>query len=225
MTQTTKIDAGQAESMREMLAEAGVCVCVNSLLVKAIVDGPTVKGVIVESRSGREAILGRSFVDCTGYGDLAAYAGAQYTEPNDYAVANSIGVGGVSLEEYHRFLESHDALREYSEGVRSGQDGKIVRLNGNMGKLPDEFARRAREIGMSRSGFSARFTALVGEPVLHYLTQLRMQLAYRQLVETSDSLAKIAARIGYNSEPAFSRAFKRVTGTPPGAVRKGEMAS
>jgi AraC-like DNA-binding protein len=73
---------------------------------------------------------------------------------------------------------------------------------------------------MSRSGFSARFSDLVGEPVLHYLTNLRMQLARRQILQTSDTLAKIAQRIGYNSEPAFNRAFKRVMGMPPGAVRK-----
>ena len=81
-------------------------------------------------------------------------------------------------------------------------------------------ASLAKEIGMSRSGFSARFTALVGESVLHYLTSLRMQLAHRQIMQTSDSLAKIAYQIGYNSEPAFNRAFKRIMGTPPGAVRK-----
>ncbi|MBN1583922.1 MAG: FAD-dependent oxidoreductase [Anaerolineae bacterium] len=133
----------------EMLADAGVCICVNTLLVEAIVDEATIKGAIVESRSGREAILGQSFIDCTGYGDLAAYAGARYTEPNDYPVANSIGVGGVSLEAYHTFLQSYGAVREYSEGLRSGQDGKIVRLNGNMSRLPAEFARRARAIGMS----------------------------------------------------------------------------
>jgi AraC-like DNA-binding protein len=82
----------------------------------------------------------------------------------------------------------------------------------------------AREIGMSRSGFSARFTALVGESVLHYLTGLRMQLAHRELRETADTLAKIAGRVGYQSEPAFNRAFKRVMGMPPGAVRKQRAA-
>ena len=82
-------------------------------------------------------------------------------------------------------------------------------------------ASLAKEVGMSRSGFSARFSVLVDEPVAHYLTNLRMQLAHRQLMQTSDSLEKIAQRVGYNSEPAFNRAFKRVMGLPPGAVRKG----
>jgi hypothetical protein len=133
----------------KMLVEAGVSVCVNTLLVGAIAEGASVKGAIVESRSGREVFAAHSFVDCTGYGDLAAYAGAEFCEPNDYAVANSIGVGGVSLEKYHEFLQSHDAVKEYSEGVRSGKEGKIVRLMGISANLPPEFIQGAREIGMA----------------------------------------------------------------------------
>jgi len=133
----------------EMLESAGVCVFVNTLLTGAIVEGTRIKGVTVESRSGREAFFAHAFVDCTGYGDLAAYAGAEYTEPNDYPVANSIGVGGVSMERYHEFLEAHGALTEYSEGRRSGSEGRIVRLNGRMKDLPPDFAHQAHAIGMS----------------------------------------------------------------------------
>jgi hypothetical protein len=133
----------------QMLVEAGVSVLVNTFLAGSIVEGSAIQGVIMESRSGREAIYARSFVDSTGYGDLSAYAGAEYTEPNDYAVANSIGVGGVSLEKYHEFMESFDALAHYSEGWRSGQASKIVRLQANAGKLPAGFALGAREIGMA----------------------------------------------------------------------------
>ncbi|MHC4199725.1 MAG: FAD-dependent oxidoreductase [Planctomycetota bacterium] len=132
----------------EMLAEAGVFVAVNTLLTGAIMDGPRIRGVVVESRSGREAILAKSYVDCTGYGDLAAFAGAEYTEPNDYAVANSIGVGGVNVEKYREFIESHGTLRELAIGLRSGKDGRIVRLNGWPKRLP-EFAEEAKRIGMS----------------------------------------------------------------------------
>lgn len=77
----------------------------------------------------------------------------------------------------------------------------------------------AREVGMSRSGFSARFTNLVGEPAKRYLTQWRMQLARLQLQESPDSLAVLADRFGYQSEAAFSRAFKREFGVAPGRVR------
>ena len=132
-----------------MLEEAGVSIFVNTLLVGAIMEGSCVKGAIAESRSGREAIYAKSFVDCTGYGDLCAYAGADYTEPNDYGVANSIGIAGVSLEKYHEFLKSHDALGDYSEGIRDGQDGQIVRLSGSAAKISPEFAEAVREAHMS----------------------------------------------------------------------------
>jgi hypothetical protein len=139
----------------EMLTEAGVSLYVNTFLAGAVADevqagdGSRINAVIAESRSGREAISAHTFVDCTGYGDLSAHAGAAYSEPNDYAVANSIGVAGVSLEKYHEFMQAHDAVAHYSEGWRSGEQGKIVRLQANTGNLPSEFVRRASEIGMA----------------------------------------------------------------------------
>ena len=123
----------------EMLVEAGVTVCVNTLLTGAIMDGSRVDGVIAESRSGREAIFAHSFVDCTGYGDLCAHAGAEFTEPNDYPVANSIGVGGVNVEKYYEFLKANDALKEYAAGWRDGKEEQIVRLRASASNLPTEF--------------------------------------------------------------------------------------
>ena len=123
------------------------------------------------------------------------------------------------------------AIRSWIEQVREEERGWIAALHDRqigqalslMHLRPEQdwrVASLAREIGMSRSGFAARFTELVGEPVLQYLTELRMRLAYRELRQTSDTLARIAERVGYHSEPAFNRAFKRVVGMPPGAVRK-----
>jgi len=133
----------------EMLDEAGVFVAVNTLLAGAIMDGHRIKGVITESRSGREAIYAKAFVDCTAYGDLAAFAGADYAEPNDYAVANSVGIANVNVEGYYEFIKKRDALTEYCEGMRSGKPGQIVRLSGSLQKMPPEFAAEARKIGMS----------------------------------------------------------------------------
>lgn len=133
----------------EMLQEAGVFICVNTLAVGAVMDGTKIKGVIIESRSGREAFYAKSFVDCSGYGDLSAFAGADFTEPNDNPVANSMGVGGVSLEKYYEFYKSQDALMDYSEGWRSGENGKIVRIDGKLEKACPEFAEEARKIDMS----------------------------------------------------------------------------
>lgn len=133
----------------EMLVEAGVFVAVNTMAVGAVMDGSAVKGVIVESRSGREVFLGNSFVDCTAYGDLAAHAGADYSVPDDYASCNSIGLGNVSMDDYYAFLKKHDAIGELARGLRSGREGQIVRLNGINVNLPEEYTEEARKIGMS----------------------------------------------------------------------------
>lgn len=133
----------------EMLQEAGVHIFVNTLLADVIKENTQVKGVLVESRAGREAFLAKAFVDCTGYGDLCARAGADYTEPNDHPVANSIGVGGVSVEEYYRFFERNNALTQYCEGVRDGRDGKIIRVDGRLAKACPEFYEEAAKCGMS----------------------------------------------------------------------------
>jgi len=133
----------------EMLIEAGVYVCVNTLLTGAILKGSRLEGVILECHSGREAIYAESFVDCTAYGDLAARAGAKYTEPNDYAVANSMGLGNVDLEKVYDYLDSKDAVGQLSRGVRSGMDGRIIRIEAKNNNLPEGFVAGAKAIGMS----------------------------------------------------------------------------
>jgi AraC-like DNA-binding protein len=78
----------------------------------------------------------------------------------------------------------------------------------------------ASSAGMSRSAFASRFARLVGEPPLHYLTRWRMQKAQSLLREGRTSLSDVAARVGYDSEAAFSKAFKRAVGAAPGAYRR-----
>jgi AraC-like DNA-binding protein len=83
-------------------------------------------------------------------------------------------------------------------------------------------ASLARETAMSRSAFAARFTELVGEPAMKYVTRWRMQVAL-DLLQTEDApVSALAARLGYESEAAFSRAFKRIMGVSPGAARRAE---
>jgi AraC-like DNA-binding protein len=78
----------------------------------------------------------------------------------------------------------------------------------------------AGEVALSRSAFAARFTELVGQSPMRFLAQWRMQMAYTRLKEEDVSLIELADRLGYQSEAAFSRAFKRVIGISPGAVRR-----
>jgi AraC-like DNA-binding protein len=77
-----------------------------------------------------------------------------------------------------------------------------------------------REAGLSRSALAERFTSLVGEPPIQYLARWRMQVAAGLLTTTHDGTAAIGARVGYASEAAFSRAFKKVVGVPPATWRR-----
>ena len=81
-------------------------------------------------------------------------------------------------------------------------------------------ASLAHELAMSRSAFAARFTELVGEPVMSYVARWRMQVAVAALKEEGATVGQLADRLGYRSEAAFSRAFKRVIGVSPGAIRR-----
>ncbi len=78
----------------------------------------------------------------------------------------------------------------------------------------------AIEVGMSRSVFAERFSSLVGQPPMQYFTMWRMHRAAQSLREGHGSVAQIGAAVGYDSESAFSRAFKRQFGVSPGGWRQ-----
>jgi AraC-like DNA-binding protein len=82
-------------------------------------------------------------------------------------------------------------------------------------------ASMAQVAAMSRSAFAARFAERVGEPAMHYLARWRMHVALTWLREGDHAIADIADRLGYQSEAAFNRAFKRIMGVTPGAARNG----
>jgi AraC-like DNA-binding protein len=81
----------------------------------------------------------------------------------------------------------------------------------------DELGRR---VGLSRSALHERFVHLIGVPPMQYLAQWRMQAAARLLLDTRATVATIALDVGYDSEAAFARAFKRLVGKPPAAWRR-----
>ncbi len=77
----------------------------------------------------------------------------------------------------------------------------------------------AQEVALSRSAFAARFSELVGESPMAYVTRWRMQVAKGWLSEADLTVSQVAMRLGYGSEAAFNRAFKRIVGVPPGAMK------
>ena len=85
---------------------------------------------------------------------------------------------------------------------------------------PWTLAELARTIASSRTVLVDRFSDVIGVSPMHYLTRWRMQLAAGQLASSTAKVATIGALVGYDSEPAFSRAFKRETGVSPAAWRR-----
>jgi AraC-like DNA-binding protein len=104
--------------------------------------------------------------------------------------------------------------------LRDPQIGRAITLIHRNPGRDWTVASLARELNMSRSSFAARFTALVGEPAMAYLTRWRMQIAMAALRDEPTTVAQLADRLGYHSEAAFARMFKRHTGMPPGSVRR-----
>jgi transcriptional regulator GlxA family with amidase domain len=126
-----------------------------------------------------------------------------------------------------------EVLRQYME--KQEQKGWLAGLNDPqvgraLSMIHAEPARAwtvddlAREAGASRSGLVDRFTRLIGQSPISYLTTWRIHLARQLLAETGLGAGQVAARVGYDSEYAFNRAFKRHVGQPPATWRKKAAA-
>jgi hypothetical protein len=136
----------------EMLSEAGVSVFTNTLVSGAVKKGSAIEGVITQSRMGRELFRGKCFIDSTAYGDLSAYAGAEFRELNDHPVCNSMGLGNVNIEKLYAYLVQKNALGDLAYGIRDGKDDQIIRFGSESGytirgKLPDEFVDGVVKLG------------------------------------------------------------------------------
>jgi AraC-like DNA-binding protein len=129
-----------------------------------------------------------------------------------------------------------DTLRRYVAGLPEQQTGWLAGtrdpiVGKSLGLLhsrvahPWTIADLADQVGISRSALVERFTRYLAEPPMAYLTRWRLQLAARSLERTSRGVADIAADVGYESEAAFNRAFKREFGQPPGRYRSDHKSS
>src|SRR5439155_551670 len=105
-------------------------------------------------------------------------------------------------------------------GLRDEVVGRVLKLLHDRPSHPWTLAELAREAASSRSNLAKRFALLVGQPPMQYLTQWRMQVAANLLAQSGTKVAAIGEEVGYDSEAAFSRAFKKATGLAPGAWRE-----
>jgi len=125
------------------------------------------------------------------------------------------------IQALRSWLENDPAARTgWLGALQDAQIGRALALIHGDPHRPWTVAVLAAETAMSRSAFAARFTELVDEPAMRYVTRWRMQTALQTLRDADVTVAELARRYGYQSEAAFSRAFKRVVGTPPGSIRR-----
>lgn len=104
--------------------------------------------------------------------------------------------------------------------ARDPQIGRALKLLHEQPQKPWTVASLASQLAISRSALAARFTTLVGEPPLRYLTRIRINTAARRLRSTNEKLGAISAGVGYESVPAFVKSFKRQVGMTPGQFRR-----
>ncbi|MGY1810661.1 AraC family transcriptional regulator [Blastococcus sp. SYSU D00669] len=129
----------------------------------------------------------------------------------------------VVIQAIRAWLETGGTGPGWLRALRDPQVGRVVALVHQDPGADWTLDRLAREARMSRSAFAARFTELAGEPAMRYVTRWRMHVAATALARGA-RVGELARHLGYESETAFARAYKRVAGATPGAARAGYPA-
>jgi transcriptional regulator GlxA family with amidase domain len=132
----------------------------------------------------------------------------------------------VFVDAARRHLESlpEDAGSGWLAALRDRHVGRAIALIHEKPAEPWTVDSLGHAIGLSRSALHERFLERVGMPPMQYLANWRMQVGAKLLRESRAPVAAIALDTGYESEAAFSRAFKRLTGLPPAAWRRAQAA-
>ena len=157
---------------------------------------------------------------------VAAFLQAVVTESNQRRP------GGEAVLERMSEMLFVEVLRRYVDGlspeqtgwlagIRDPAVGRVLALLHEKPEAPWTLERLADESAMSRSSLHERFVHFIGQPPMQYLTRWRMQIAAGLLRDTEAKLVEVALAAGYESEAAFSRAFRREVGVAPGAWRRG----
>jgi AraC-like DNA-binding protein len=162
-------------------------------------------------------------------GPLGAYFRAALAESKGSRMGGASMLGRISelmfVDVVRRHLESMPPGREnWLAGLRDPYLGRALAALHADPARDWTLEALAQEAALSRSAFAERFTQFVGQPPMQYLTNWRMQLATNYLRTANEPISAIAARVGYESEAAFSRAFKKTVGAPPSEWRDAHLA-
>ncbi len=139
--------------------------------------------------------------------------------PGAEAVVNRLA-GVLFVQMVRAYLEQSESPPAMLAAIADKHIGAVLELMHEAPQYAWTLETLAKRAGMSRSALATRFHALAGHTPMQYLTLWRMQLARRLLGEKALSTAAIAERVGYRSEAAFSKTFKKVVGKGPGAYRR-----
>jgi AraC-like DNA-binding protein len=152
---------------------------------------------------------------------------AESAEPKPGGEAIITRLSDILVIQTIRHWLEHDpqAKRGWLGAIQDPEIGRALTLIHRDPGRAWTLASLAREVAMSRSAFAARFSQLLGEGAGAYLTRWRMHLAAEGLRRDGATAAELADRYGYRSEAAFNRAFKRVVGKTPGAVKREALTS
>lgn len=158
------------------------------------------------------------------FGEADAIISLMQRETKQAAPGTEAVVDRLSEVLFIQILRAHIQQSENATGILVAlRDRKVCAALGCMHQYPEKpwtLKSLATELAMSRSAFAARFSALVRQTPMQYLTAWRIEQARRMLRETRLSTAAIAEKVGYGSEAAFGKAFKRRAGVGPGVYRR-----
>jgi len=206
----------------EMLQEAGVYLALNTTMCSVVKQRSRITGVIIESHGGREILHAKAFIDASGYGDMCAQAGAKWSDLNDHAVCNSMGIANVDMERYYSFLVERDAVHDLAFGSYDGYQNQIVRLGSRLQVFPEDFVKEFEQTGVDIS-----MTTTVRKNYIMFV-KCNYKLPTSPLSRDDVTKAEITIRQNMNRAlelcrkhiPGFERAFIART-APSLAIRRG----
>jgi AraC-like DNA-binding protein len=138
--------------------------------------------------------------------------------PGSISVMNRL-LDVLLVQVLREWLRAEDSAASWLRGLRDPAIAKSLTAVHQRPTAAWTLSKLATEAGLSRTVFARRFTSLVGQAPMAYVARRRMAIAARMLLETTASLSEVASSVGYESEYAFNRAFRRRHGVPPGRFR------